>query len=190
MFPDYATAIDLKNYATQFAKSDDLRHEMILEPASRLIDRLTGFPDGYFGMHSAFLSERRFLADGTRYLRLDPHRSGSIEFVEYDQLNEYTPDYSEKLDSKGQHWLIARKGCEWSDGEIVVVTACWGFDQVPADIRQATIELALIMWRQRDPALQKIQTDVNGQIIEEKAIPTRVRETCAAWKKRRAFVLA
>ena len=67
--------------------------------------------------------------------------------------------------------------------------ARWGCEEVPDDIVQVTGEMAMLLFRQRDPALTKIQIDVNGTLIKPEDLTPRTRTICAEYKKRRPVVL-
>lgn len=187
--PDYVTHEELKAYATQYQKADEIRHEAVIPRASRMIDQMCGVPTGYFGIAINALTERRVQGSGISLLRVPPYCAGTIEYLEYSEFYDYAPDYQEIKDDNGAQWLRAQSGV-WDRCQQVSITAVWGFEEVPTEITQATLELALIIWRQRDPALTKIQTDVNGAVVVEAAIPTRVKAICKEWMRRRAVVIA
>lgn len=184
---NYATTVELRNYAKQFMSEDETAHEIMLEAASRIIDKLCVLPDDYFAAATERLSERTFTGRGTRRLRLTPY-VGKVRYVDYEDGDAFPPDFVEVTDENGAQWLRARCGV-WADEASVIVRAQWGMRETPAEIVHATIELAVLLWRTSDPTKVKIMTDVNGQLIEEKAIPQRVREICAAWRKRREVVI-
>lgn len=186
--PVYITLAHVKEFAMQSARGDETRLEDYLAHASRIIDRFCGVPDGFFAIAGDVATTRQFRGNNTRRLRVTPFLPDSIEFVEYAKLDCFTPEYDEVVDDKGMHWLIAA-GCQiWRD-DIIEITARWGFDEVPDDIVQVTGEMAMLLFRQRDPALTKIQIDVNGTLIKPEDLTPRTRQICAEYKKRRPVVL-
>jgi hypothetical protein len=186
----YATTEDLKVYAFQMGRGDDLRHEAVVLRASRIIDQLCGVEPGYFAVAGPNVTEREILGDGTSLLRLPPYVRGSLASAEYIQFWD-TPEYVEILDRNGVQWLKALGGRYWRDCAPVEITARWGWDAVPEDIVEATIELAIAMWRQRDAAFLRVAADVNGQGgISGQALPERVKIICQAWKRKLAPVFA
>ena len=186
--PAYITLAHVKEFAMQSARGDETRLEDYLAHAARIVDRMCGVPDGFFGIAGEVATTRNFRGAETRWLRVAPYLRDSIESVEYSQANCWTPEYDEVVDDKGLHWLIAA-GCEVWLGEYVEITARWGFEEVPDDIVQITGEMAMLLFRQRDPALTKIQIDVNGTLIKPEDLTPRTRQICAQYKARRPVVL-
>lgn len=108
--------------------------------------------------------------DGTQFLRLPPYIPGSIVVDGVVMPSGYTvPDYAEKdgfllvkgttdgvLLSPGYYpdgWGDYFISGGWGSGVPITVTAKWGYDGVPADIKQVVIELAIKLWRLLDPAV-------------------------------------
>lgn len=186
----YATAAEIKLYAAQAGKNDADHYEQFAEPASRIIDGLCRVSDDYFQATPNALTEQTFQGSGTHLLRVSPYRRETIQHVEYINLDDYTPDYVEITDRNGVQWLKAIDGGCWRSCGVISIQAVWGFAEIPSDIREATCELTLLMKYQRDPAQTKILVDVNGQLLDERSIPKRVREICDKWKRRQPLVFA
>lgn len=181
---DYATIDDLRQYAYHAGVNDQVRWEDIIPRASRIIDTVCEVAPGHFAAALEQPAERCFTGSGTRWLQVDPFIKGSIQFVEYEFSDEFTPDYIERHDALGNHYLIAATGECWADDEPLVIIARWGWPDVPDDIREAAIEVALQIWRQRDSAYARVVTDVNGAQQIFGALPDRVKEICL---RRRRF---
>lgn len=184
----YITLAHLKEFAMQAARGDENRLEDYLVPASRIVDTLCGVPAGYFAQASKTPCVRRFIGDGSRFLRVSPYLENSIEFVEYTTLNQYAPEYDEIVDEKGCYWLIA-EGCSVWQCAGIEITAKWGFVETPEDIQQITGEMVMLLFRQRDPALTKVQVDINGTLIKPEDITPRTRAICAAYKRNRPVIV-
>lgn len=139
-------------------------------------------------------SDRTFYGDGTNYLRLDPYVAGSLDptiifptgytapgFVERDgylvqSSNGILPPFAPSIFSQG-----------WSRGVPVTVTALWGYDSTPADVKSAIIELVINLWRETDPASLKL-TNLEGQPLREK-LPPRVSEIVRLYRTKVAEVM-
>ena len=186
--PVYASLAQLKDYAMQAGRGDETRLEEYLPAASRLVDKLCGVADGFFGLASESVSIRKFRGNATRRLRVTPYRATSIQYVEYAKLDCFAPDFDELIDEKGLYWLVA-EGCAIWHNEIIEITAAWGWEEVPDEIVQVTCEMAMLLFRQRDPAVTKIQMDVNGTLLKPEDITPRTRKICAEYKLRRPVVL-
>ncbi len=184
----YISLAQVKEYAMQTGRGDATRLEDYLSAASRIVDRLCGVVDGYFGIASAQATMRKFRGANSRRLRVTPYLADSIQYIEYSHLNCFTPDFDELVDDKGLYWLIA-EGCEVWRNASIEITAQWGYAEVPDDIVQVTGEMAMLLFRQRDPALTKVQIDVNGALIKPEDLTPRTRKICAEYKVRRPVVM-
>lgn len=185
---NYCTTEQLKQYAQRTGRGDDELHESVIPRASRIIDRLCELPDGHFAQASERCSVFTVRGSGTRLLRLPPYVRGSIDYVEYAGLNQLTPNYAEVADASGVQWLEATSGC-WTECPIEI-TARWGWHCTPDEIVEAAIELAMMIWRQKDAAFLRVQADFNGAGgVSGAAIPERVKAICDKWKRKREVVI-
>lgn len=79
------------------------------------------------------------------------------------------------------------RGAGWPRGVAVTVTARWGWAVVPAEVRAATVETAIKLWRGLDPAAEKV-SDI------EKRTPTALDPVAQLladkYRERRAPVFA
>lgn len=135
---------------------------------------------------------RLFYGDGTDYLRLPPYIPGSLgavqlpdsipglEFVETEGgLMRTVPGaaFALSLMDPGA-WnqvLYMERGRRlwdgWPYGVAVQVIARWGWLSTPADVRQATIQIGVKLYRENDPAAVRVQ-EIDGQVIREELPPT------------------
>lgn len=125
-------------------------------------------------------SARTFYGNGTNALRVDPYVPGTLNAV-ITLPNGYTsPTFLER----GEYLLLTNTNGSvapfassifsfgWWRGVPVTVTALWGYEATPADIKAATIEMTINLYRETDPAhLSLIGRD--GFILREQ-LPPRV----------------
>lgn len=189
---EYCTTEELKQYATRTGRGDDDLHESIIPRASRIIDDLCHVKAGYFGVADQRCKTGVLFGSGTRSLRMPPYICGSIQYAEYDgDCDAIFPDYVEFADEAGVQWLKAKAGEYFAADATIEITARWGWACVPDDIVEATIELAMAMWRQKDAAFLRVQADINGAGgVSGAAVPERVKQICEHWKRKRALVFA
>jgi len=167
MADEYAEHIETIQAGFQLEQSDLSR---AIEAASRLFDRLTGREDGYYNKASSSPTARTFYGDGTIYLQLDAF-SGSLSTSNLSVPTGYAkPSFITQgyklviVDSvgrinKNQNLSgFSRTGWDfttpevWEDGLPYTVTTTWGFSAIPADVKQAVIELAIKGYRETDAA--------------------------------------
>jgi hypothetical protein len=192
MSVEYCTTEQLKEYATRTGRGDDELHESIIPRASRVIDSLCQVKAGYFGVALPNAKSAVLSGSGLSRLRVPPYVCGSIQYAEYaSDCDEIFPDYDEFTDEYDVQWLKARDGKYFVADATVEITARWGWACVPDDIVEATIELAMAMWRQKDAAFLRVQADINGAGgVSGAAVPDRVKMICEHWKRKRAMVFA
>jgi hypothetical protein len=53
----------------------------------------------------------------------------------------------------GDEFIPAQRYAGWRDGVKVTVSAKWGFTAIPAEVTYAVCQIALLQWRQREPAV-------------------------------------
>jgi hypothetical protein len=130
-------------------------------------------------------TERTFYGNGSNYLGVDPYVPGSLnttlEFPdgytapEFIEVSGYLEIVS--LDGVRAPGLVYSSG--WYGGVPVVVTAKWGFESTPADVKAAIIEWAINLWRETDPASLKL-TNLDGSAVRE-SVPPRVKRIAQHW---------
>lgn len=171
----------------------DAELDALIEQASRFFDLECGVDPEHFEAADDTATARVFYPDGTGFLRLDPYVAGSLntaislpagytapEFIERDG---YLVRSSSQVLIDTRHW-----GDPWSVGVPVTVTARWGYEATPADVKLAVIEWVLNLWRETDPANVRLK-DLEGQPLREK-VPPRVAQIAKRYrmKARPAFV--
>jgi hypothetical protein len=171
----------------------DAELDALIEQASLFFDLECGLPPEHFETAGVAATARTFYPDGTGRLRLDPYVAGSLnttislpsgytapEFVERDG---YLVRSSSSVLIDTRHW-----GDPWPIGVPITVTARWGYEATPADVKLAVIELVLNLWRETDPANVRLK-DLEGQPLREK-LPPRVARIAKKYrmKARPAFV--
>jgi len=85
-------------------------------------------------------------------------------------------------------YLVTREGECWRG--FVIVTARFGFEQTPAEIVEATLEIAIAIWRGRDSAYARVVADANGGQTVTQAIPDRAKLIVAEWKRKQPVAFA
>jgi hypothetical protein len=79
-------------------------------------------------------------------------------------------------------------GYGWPRGVAVTISAKWGWADTPADIKQATIETAIKLWRESDPANLKT-TGLDAQVVRE-ALPPMVQMVCDRYREKKLPAVA
>lgn len=165
--------------ATESALPDD-EAEVLLERASRIFDLLCGVDPEYFEPAGATATARTFYGDGTHYLKLDQYVAGSLNATITVPTGYTAPEFIERdgylqLSSDGILLTRSHYCCHggWWSNVPITVTARWGLDATPEDVKYAVIELAVNLWRETDPANVKL-VNLEGQPLREK-YPPRVK---------------
>lgn len=166
----------------------DAQVETLIERASRFFDLLCGVDPGYFEAAESTASSRVFYGDGTHYLRLDRYVPNSLD-TSITLPEGYTaPEFIERQG----YLIISSSGVlssrfapfpcigGWTSGVPVTVSAKWGFEATPEDVKLAVIELAINLWRELDPANIKL-VNLEGQPLREK-YPPRVWEIARRYR--------
>jgi hypothetical protein len=78
------------------------------------------------------------------------------------------------------------RGAGWPRGVAVIVTARWGWTPVPPEVVQATVEIALHLWRNSDPVwMQQANVPVTPQ-----SLPATAQMVADKYRERRPLVFA
>lgn len=159
--------------------------EDLIEQASRMIDLVVGVENGYFNEPLyGIATNKTVYGDGTNYLSLPPYVLGTLNTTltlptgyvapSFVQVNGYLvlssstgvlPPFSNFNNS---YWP------GWNVGVAVIVSAIWGFQETPRDVKLATIELVINLVRETDPVSVKLK-NLEGQALRE-MLPPRVKE--------------
>lgn len=176
--------------ATTTALPDD-ELDALIEQASRFFDLVCGVEAEYFEPSAApGVSERTVYGDGTNYLRLPPYVAGTLDSTITVPDGYTAPAFIEKggyiipVDSIGVGpqgpYRYPPYSIGWWEGVPITLSAEWGFEAIPADVKLAVIELIINLVRETDPATLKL-TDLEGQPLREK-IPPRVWEIARRYR--------
>lgn len=147
-----------------------------------------------FTEHGAdvIVTVRTFYGDGSNYLKLDPYVSGTLD-EDIGMPDGYTaPDFIERdrylvrTSSTGVMPVGSRPSYlyGWDQGVPITVTAKWGYESTPEDVKMAVIEMVINIWRETDPASVKL-VGTEGQVKRE-AVPPRVKQVARHYRARQA----
>jgi hypothetical protein len=165
--------------------------EELIKRASRMIDLACGVSPGYFEAadSDAVATSQTIYGSGGQWLRLPPYVPGSITSVTF-------PDGYTALEYIERDGYLVRKTADgfvasqwiypsgWYDGIPIAVTAKWGYEETPDDVKHAVIEMVINLWRETDPATVKM-TNIEGQVIRE-SLPPRVKEVVKRYRMKEA----
>ena len=171
----------------------DAELDALIEQASRFFDLECGVEPEHFEPATGAASARTFYGDGTGFLRLDPFVPGTLSAT-ITMPDGYTvPEYVERngylVRSSTTVLINTRYSADpWPIGVPITVTAEWGYEATPADVKMAVIELVLNLWRETDPVNVKL-VNLEGQPLREK-MPPRVAQVAKRYRggKAPAFV--
>lgn len=153
--------------------------ELLVESASRFIDKYVKKPYGYFLPSPAIGTARTFRGDGGKILRLPKHIRGtcSITNLTIDDWYESPKDGdlyrgdSANFPNLRDGWVFElnfntydRDVPVWINNRVYEVTAQWGYEEIPADIQEATMQIVYRWWHTQAGTLGQITP--NGFQIE------------------------
>lgn len=190
----YATVPQFRAYFHQItaAATDEALIEAVLDRASAIVDGEVG---AAFGTAAAGL--QTVYGDGTDYLFVPAFVPGSVTGVT--TINGYTvPAYVERdgllvvVDSLGRlrrpgdtGLLGANPSPGWQAGIPYTVAATYGYDVVPHDITEATLEIAGRIWQSRNAGFSDVVgVEGGGAVGYQKAIPATARRILDRWRER------
>lgn len=165
--------------------------EALVEQASRFFDTECGLPAGYFNPAPIpIATSQTFYGDGTNFLRLPPYVAGSLNTT-ITVPDDYTaPTFIARdgyliLSSSGvmTHRIapfLSPWYAGWYSGVPITISAIWGWDETPQDVKMAVIELVLNLWRETDPAQQRL-VNLDGMALRER-MPPRVLEIAKRYR--------
>lgn len=186
----YVEAEEVREIATQMTENAiaDSVLESLIVRASRMFDLCVGCVPGYFeAREEGDATELTFYGDGTNFLRLPPYVPGSLEsagFPDGYTAQTYTErdGYLVRTDSSGLFFSSFVAG--WYAGVPITLTAQWGYETTPDDVKAAIIELVINLFRETDPAHIKL-VGIEGQPLRE-TMPPRVKETAKRYRVKQA----
>lgn len=177
----YVEADDVRVIATQMSETSisDYVLESLIVRASRMFDLVCGVEPGYFEARAAGdASPLVIYGDGTNFLKLPPYVSGTLSTTITLPDGYTVPTFVQKngyliLTTNGTLGVADwSAGGGWYTGVAVTVTAKWGFEATPEDVKQMIIEWVINLWRETDPAFLKL-VNIEGQPLRE-TMPPRV----------------
>jgi hypothetical protein len=121
------------------AKNDQLL-QTVLERATAIVDRFLGF--SFVGYTNG---TKQIVTSRSAWLALPPHDSTQpvVPSISTMRLSSY--QYINKsLYALGSNWAAL--------GAVVEVEAAWGYGNVPLDLVEVTLEIAVNIWRSKDAA--------------------------------------
>lgn len=161
---DYCTAADIKLQAEADDATPDSVFEGLATSVSRLFDRRAEVAADFFAPTDDVLKTLDFYAADTRFVRIAPPLLSGLTSVSVDDRAITSEDFH--LEGEFlvlRDFLIGRKK--------VSIQAKFGFQGVPAEIRQACIEQAIWLWRRKDLHFTEI-SGISAQIVLEQFSPT------------------
>lgn len=198
----YCAPADVKEAGTQITenapvKATDAYLTKLIERASRYFDLICGVEPGFFESAGVNATARTFYGDGTNFLRLDSYVNGSLNATISVPEGYEVPAFVERggflvLSSNGNlaHRIAPYPSFShngyggWWAGVPITVTAKWGFETTPADVKMAVIEMVINLLRETDPAAVKL-INTEGQVLREK-MPPRVLAVAKRYQQRSA----
>lgn len=201
----YCTPAEVREAGTQITASGpvpatDAYLAKLIERASRYFDLLVGVTPGFFETAGDTATARTFHGDGTNFIRLDAYVAGSLDsaitvpdgyevpaFIEKDGYLILTTSEGNLLHQLPPFPSWSRVGAGWWTGLPITVTAKWGYEATPADVKLAVIELTINLLRETDPASIKL-INAEGLAIREKA-PPRVRAIAELHRRRESILV-
>lgn|GEM_PF-5677280 len=179
---DYATLEELLGYLPSVTSDEDkgVLAAMITR-GSRAIDTYTRRDPETFAPAPTEASARRFYGADSAVLLLSEFVADSIE--EVTAPTGYMPeDYVEfrRGQIRGLHTATTDKiltpRVVWKKGVPFTVTARWGYAAIPADIKEALMQLVVRWWRSKDEAFAGVIGQVGtDRTIIEKGFPSGVK---------------
>ena len=185
----------LSDFAQEIDAIQETSQDLLLVAASRLFDNLCEVSDGFFDTISD-TETRTFYGDGTAYLKVPPYVVDPDDIVVLPTVTipgeEYevaTTDWRTQgqflvwIDKAGRTHpdAIVNRYTGWQEGVAVDVRATWGWEATPDDVKMATIQLALHLWRSGDPAFAVVSgTD---KAISPTALPIFATEIADKYRR-------
>lgn len=173
---------------------DDDQLDILIEQASRIFDLHCGVEPEHFEARADGVATARVIyGNGSNYLKLPPHVTGTVSATisvptgytvqEFIQADGYLVRAETGTLANSLNWTVSG----WYSGLPITVTAKWGYETTPADVKAAIIELVINIWRETDPAFLKL-VNLDSQPIREK-MPPRVTEIAKRYRvKQGVFV--
>lgn len=192
MAEGYIDADDIEAYGFQAdIENNQALFDRLVPRASQFFDTLCGVEIGYFlpVEDAAVATEKVIRGSGGVLLALSAYIGGIVSvtapsgfqvpnFIEqagYLRVTDFqgrAQDVGVPYPETGAPVIFQGTALVWQRGVAYTVTAKWGYAEVPENVKQATVEIFMIMWREKDPAFTKA---VDLDVTKPESIPARVR---------------
>ena len=177
---DYATYQQVSRFLQGAAEADTEALSLSIAAASRLIDNLAEVSENFFAKAATLATAKKFSGSGAYLLRLPPMIENSLTAVAGFDITGLRVSGRPPLQFlAGSPYLFFAEFTEYE------ITARWGFSEVPADIQQAAVAMAVKMFRETDAATVKM-TDTETVISQN--VPPFVRDICESYRKKNLFL--
>lgn len=147
---NYVTAVKLMSSAVAPEASEEGVWDEYAEGASRLFDKLCDVEDDFFAKAGQTATAKTFYGNGIDMLQLPPF-VGSVTGITIDDEAFDTGDWYVR-----NGYVVRLDDDEFDEDAVIVVTARWGFAEVPKDVQIVVLELANYLWRMKDSMFAQI----------------------------------
>lgn len=196
----YCTADEIREAGAQIGTgtfSNDYLNAVI-ERCSRYFDHLCGVEDEFFEAAGESATVKTIYGDGSPYLQLPPYVVLSEAQPLVTVPEGYTaPSFVERdgyLILEGTNGSLLTRSAlghshdsGWWDGLPITITARWGYEATPADVKMAVIEMVINVLRETDPANLNL-LDLERQPLREK-VPPRVDQVAQFYRAQGAVLV-
>lgn len=186
----YAAVDEIRPYVWQYDDKDLALFDKLGKRASRLFEIMCYVPVGYFHPGTGEPEARVFYGTGSVYLFLPPHYGTLTLSMPTAYTAPEWVDVEGALRTKSSDGVIfeplASNRTFWPSGVAVTVTAKWGFEAIPEDVKEAVIELAVAMFRSKDQAFMKA-VDLQNNVLITKVVPERTKLVADFYHSRKAI---
>jgi hypothetical protein len=195
----YCTAAEIREAGAQIGTTTftDNYLNAVIERASRFFDHLCGVEDEFFEPAEVAASAKVVYGDGGPYLRLPPYIAGTLNTTLSVPDGYTAPTFTERdgyliLTSESSGALLTRSVVGlcyggWWNGLPITVSARWGYEATPADVKLAVIEMVINVLRETDPATLNL-LDLERQPLREEA-PPRVKQVAEFYQMQRGVLV-
>ncbi len=160
MANEYATLAECKTrLVNKTASVDDAELDGLREACSRAVDDYLEVPPGYFTPPTA-PSVKNLRGSGQSYLNLPMPLYGSVTITANSNIT--VPNFTVeglRLRTLNEDDLV-NPLIVWYEGQYYAVEGNWGYAAIPAQVREATLQLFTHFYRGRDQALSGVITDM------------------------------
>ena len=181
---DYATAEQVSKFLQGAEDADETALALAISAASRFIDNFCEVNAGFFAKAGDTATDKTVAGSGVFLLRLPPYLPGTLESISSEGLEIDLEDYTLRGNVPLQ-FLIAPGRVYFSEDAYFTFRAQWGFAEIPADIVQATITMAIKMFRETDVATVKM-ADTETQLTQN--VPSIVRAICDGYRRMNLYL--